>query len=279
MGVLDGKAVVITGSGRGLGKAYAVAAAQAGAAVVVNDVSTEHAESVASEINVAGGTAVASAHSVSDFESAQALASLCVAEFGRIDGLVNNAALAVLEPAWESTPETMAAVVGVNVLGLMYCGASAMRQMRKQHSGVIINVTSGAQLGLPGLSIYGATKGAVTSATYSWAIDAAADGISVIGFAPSARTDMATGLLVDKYLPPPETIAPAVVYLLSDAAHGLSGQIVRFEGRRLRLLIPPRLSEQFVERETWDVDSVAEALEELRPNLQPVGRPQPAPYR
>ena len=93
MGFLDGKAVVITGAGRGLGEAYALHAAQAGAGVVVNDIDGELAESVAARIAEQGGRAVASAASVRDPDQASGVVERCLAEFGSVDGLVNNAAL------------------------------------------------------------------------------------------------------------------------------------------------------------------------------------------
>ena len=93
MGILDGKAVVITGAGRGLGEAYAMHAALAGASVVVNDNDGDLAERVAEHIRGYGGRAVASNHTVADPSEAAKIVDLCVDEFGRVDGLVNNAGL------------------------------------------------------------------------------------------------------------------------------------------------------------------------------------------
>src|SRR5215203_1825990 len=125
MGELDGKAVVITGAGRGLGQAYARHAAAAGAAVVVNDIDVELAEEVAGGIRETGGRAVASGHSVADAGQAAAIIELCVAEFGALDGLVSNAALNYKALPWDDDPEGARALVDVNVLGPLFCGMAA----------------------------------------------------------------------------------------------------------------------------------------------------------
>ena len=130
MGILDGKAVVITGAGRGLGEAYAMHAALAGASVVVNDNDGDLAERVAEHIRGYGGRAVASTHTVADPSEAAKIVDLCVDEFGRIDGLVNNAGLNYESLPWEDDPETIKEVVEVNVLGVIYVGIAAMRAMR-----------------------------------------------------------------------------------------------------------------------------------------------------
>src|SRR5207249_6256441 len=100
-GLMQGKAVVVTGAGRGLGEAFAVHVARAGGAVVVNDVDAELAERTAENIRTHGGRAVASGHNVADAVQAQDLVDLCVKEFGGIDGLVNNAALNYEALPWE----------------------------------------------------------------------------------------------------------------------------------------------------------------------------------
>lgn len=156
------------------------------------------------------------------------------------------------------------------MLGVIYCGIAAVERFRHHGgSGVIVNVTSGGHVGMPGLSVYGATKGAVASLTYGWAVDLADLGVRVIGFSPLAQTRMAnfaTGL------PDPDRVALAVPYLLSDASVGLSGQVVRFDGTRLSLLRLPVFSGPFESREDWSVTAVAEALGgPLRASVQPVG--------
>ncbi|MGH8922346.1 MAG: SDR family NAD(P)-dependent oxidoreductase, partial [Actinomycetes bacterium] len=147
MSILDGKAVVITGAGRGLGEAYALHAARAGARVVVNDVDGELAEAVAAQIVEQGGRAVASAQSVRDPDQAGGVIDRCLAEFGRIDGLVNNAALNHRARPWDEDVHAVRELIEVNVLGVLYCGIAAARVMRRQRAGSIINISSGSSLG------------------------------------------------------------------------------------------------------------------------------------
>lgn len=275
MGVLDGKAIVVTGSGRGLGRAYARAAAKSGASVVVNDV-VDDVVAVAAEIEADGGDVAVSRDSVADPSSAEAIIAKCVDSFGKIDGLVNNAGLLVQGDPWELTPDAIERLVGVNLAGTLYCGIAAMRHMRQQSSGVIVNVTSGAHVGIPGLSLYGATKGAIASLVYTWALDLAPHGIRVSGISPLGRTaiGLPTGTPVPQGgdSPDPDTVAPAIVYLLSDAASHLSGQILRFDGQQLSLLSLPRFADPRAERPAWDHAEIGRALDnELGDAIQPVG--------
>ncbi|GAB3483554.1 SDR family NAD(P)-dependent oxidoreductase [Amycolatopsis cihanbeyliensis] len=149
MDLLDGKAVLITGAGRGLGRAYALHAA-AGAAVLVNDVREDLAEEVAGQIREAGGRAVGEGGSVADPERATPLVEKCVARFGALDGLVNNAAVGHHLPPWQDDPARIRILIEVNVLGSMYCGTAAARVMHARGSGVIVNVGSGSMLGQRG---------------------------------------------------------------------------------------------------------------------------------
>jgi NAD(P)-dependent dehydrogenase (short-subunit alcohol dehydrogenase family) len=271
VGRLDSKNVVVTGAGRGLGRSYAIAAAREGAAVVVNDVDGDEADRVVAEIIAAGGRAIGSHQSVADADGANGLMQQCVTSFGRIDGLVNNAGIIASGPPHEADPVRTAELVAVNVLGVLYCGIAAMAFMRPQRSGVIVNVTSGAAVGMPGLGVYGATKGAVASVTYSWALDLAADGVRVSGFSPLGRTRMGRS----DALPDPDSIAPAVVYLLSDAAVGLSGQILRFDGSKLSFLSAPVFDGPFMQRDDWTLDDMSTAVDDgLRASLRPIGMAQ-----
>jgi NAD(P)-dependent dehydrogenase (short-subunit alcohol dehydrogenase family) len=260
--MLAGKAVVVTGAGRGLGRAYAVHAAASGASVVVNDVDAETADAVAAEIGNSGGRAVASSHGVDRADDAWALIELCVEQFGAIDGLVNNAGLIDVGPAWEATPAAMRRLVEVNVLGVLYCGTAALQRMRTQGAGVVVNVTSGAHLGLPLRSVYGATKGAVASVTYGWAMEMAPHGVSVIGLSPRADTRMSTS----PDMASPDGVAPIVVYLLTGQAHALRGQVVRFDGSRVSVLSQPRFAGPFVDVGDGSSEALSRALRDAQPD-------------
>ncbi|ONH28014.1 SDR family NAD(P)-dependent oxidoreductase [Pseudofrankia asymbiotica] len=131
-GALTGRAVVVTGAGRGIGEACARHAAELGAAVVVNDVDADVAVRVAAGIVAAGGRALAQPGDVSDWTAAEALVARCVAEFGAMDGLLNNAGIMRLARPEELDEATLRRVVEVNLLGAAFRGARAARTMVTQ---------------------------------------------------------------------------------------------------------------------------------------------------
>jgi NAD(P)-dependent dehydrogenase (short-subunit alcohol dehydrogenase family) len=276
--LLTGQGVVITGAGRGLGRAFALAVAREGAGVVVNDVDVEEAEKVVAEIEAAGGRAVASGASVADWDQAGGLIETCVREFGAIDGLVNNAvAYMHYGPPWEVGGDAIRTMVEVAVMGTLFCGTHAMREMVPRGKGNIVNVTSRTHIGVGGMSTYVATKGAVASATYAWALDLLEKGIRVNGLAPGAwtRGHELAGAHADfakRNQRPPELVAPALVYLLSHLSRPLTGQIVAMLGGRLGLMAHPRMFDEFDDREQWTAREVAEVMERHCAGLlQPVG--------
>lgn len=273
MGVLDGLAVVVTGAGGGLGRPYALAIAAAGAAVVVGDIDGEGATRTVREITASNAHAVAVTGSVTDPEYAQRLVTTSIEQFGSIDGLVNNAG--VLNPgvAWEQPAEVVAQSLEVNVAGVIHCGTAALRAMVDAGAGSIVNVVSGAMQGMPRLSLYGATKGAVMGLTYGWAVESAGTGVRVNAISPLARTGMSELMGLDDAVkgPAPEKIAPAVVHLLSPAAAETTGQILRFDGRRLEVVTSPHPVVRTRSRE-WDTAAVAAALDgPLRRWIVPAG--------
>jgi NAD(P)-dependent dehydrogenase (short-subunit alcohol dehydrogenase family) len=274
MGVLDSRAVVVTGGGYGLGRAYALAAAAEGASVLVNDIDGDRAEAVAAEIADRGGKAAPKQASVVDFAAAAGIVDACVDAFGQIDGLVNNAGVITSGDPWTVGADDVRRLVDVNVVGVVNTGVAAIAAMRGR-GGVIVNVTSGGHLGMPGLALYGATKGAVASLTYGWALDLAGSGIRVIGFSPLGRSGMGRS----DALAPAEDVAPAVAYLLSAAAAPLHGQVVRFDGRALSLMRPPAYSEPVVARGPgWTVADVADAVDStLRETTHAIGHPPVRP--
>jgi NAD(P)-dependent dehydrogenase (short-subunit alcohol dehydrogenase family) len=267
MSILEGKAIVVTGAGRGLGEAFAVHAAHAGASVVVNDVDVEFAERVAENIRAQGRRAVTSGHSVADPEQAQQLVDQCVAEYGRLDGLLNNAGLNYESLPWEDDPASIRELVEVNVLGTLYTGVAAMRAMIPRGGGSIVNISSGASFGQRKLATYAASKGAVASLTYSWALDCEQVGIHVNAVCPLAHTRMVWKSERSlRNCPPSKTpakIAPVVLYLLSDEASGITGQMVRCDGERLHVVGQPYIKQPVLEREHWDTDSVRRAFDEV----------------
>ncbi|MFI6100896.1 SDR family NAD(P)-dependent oxidoreductase [Lentzea sp. NPDC051213] len=259
MGILAGKAVVITGAGQGLGRAFATHAAAAGAAVVVNDVDGPLATQVAELITLKGGRAVTSPGSVADPAQAEAMVDTCTAAFGRIDGLVNNAGIRYQADLGHDDPARMRELIEINVLGTLYCTNAAVQSMRR---GSIVNLGSVAMVGQPTALTYSASKGAVASITSGAAAELHDRGIRVNAVCPIAWTRMSvadTKAVVPS--PPPETIAPLVTYLLSDLAAKVTGQLIRFARGRLHVMLQTSPKEPLLERDEWDLDSIAEAFE------------------
>ena len=279
MGALDGKAIVITGAGRGLGRAYARLAAREGARVVVNDIDRSAAEGVVQSICGDGGQAIADASDISSWVGAETLISSCLSEFGTIDGLVNNAGLFYLSRPQDESPERIRSIVEVNVLGSAYCGIHALKWMMRRGRGSIVNVTSGAHAGISDQGMYGATKGAVASLTYAWAIDVAGTKVRVNAVSPIAKSRMFDTMLAykgpenskDTTIQPEDNAAP-VVFLLSDASAHINGQVVRISPPRLSLVAHPSEAPAYASRENWTVADVERAFaSELKESLQPLG--------
>jgi len=247
---------------------------------VVNDVEAAMAQSVVADIVRAGGRAVADHADISTWAGAGHLIQRCQSEFGAVDGLVNNAAIFRLAKPWEQDPAEFRQVLETNLLGTAYCGMHALFAMVEQGRGSIVNVTSGSQSGAAAMAAYGASKGGVAALTYCWAADVAGTGIRVNAVSPNAHTRMADEF--ERYLgeqargqnvgKPPETNAPAVVFLLSDAASAVNGQVLRIDGEELSLMTHPEVAEPTARNPQWSVGAVAEAFAgPLGQALQPLG--------
>jgi NAD(P)-dependent dehydrogenase (short-subunit alcohol dehydrogenase family) len=275
MRILTGKAVVITGAGRGLGRAFAEAAARAGASVVVNDIDADPAREVVRGIEAEAGSALFHVGSVAEWDAAHEMIQACVERFGRIDGLVNNAGSHYLCRPEDEDEGAVRESIESNVLGTIFPGVHAMRAMIRQgKGGVIVNSTSGAMCGMSMVATYGATKGAVTSLTYSWALDLMAHGIRCNAISATALTRMTEHTLQHRASPvdwPPETMTPLVVYLLSDLSRGITGQMIRLWGGNLHLIGHPAPIPPFVERDGWSVEDLDAALRD-RLDLQSFSR-------
>ena len=279
---LDGRAGVVTGAGRGLGRAFARHAGGAGAAVVVNDVDAARAEETAALITGAGGRAVTAVGSVAVADEARAVVDRCVAEYGRIDGLVNNAGLNYSVPPWDEDPRLVRELVEVNLLGAIYTGLAATRAMGR--GGSIVNISSGAALGQRSRGTYAATKGAIASLTYSWALDLETAGIRANAVCPLARTRMVLGCERSlRNCPPdrtPERVAPLVTFLLGDRSLGVTGQVIRCNGPQLHIMGQPYFKAPVLERDTWDDESVERAFDEVfAAHLEPYGLEKRLPPR
>jgi NAD(P)-dependent dehydrogenase (short-subunit alcohol dehydrogenase family) len=281
---LDGKAVVVTGAGRGIGAEYAKAAAAEGARVVVNDIDGDVAEEVAAQIGGSGGTAVAVQADVSDWAAADAMVEVCVREFGSVDGIVNNAGLFDMSLPGELDEEQMRRLLDANVMGVAASATAAMRRMAAQGFGSIVNVVSGAHFGIPYMAAYSATKGAVASLTYTWSLELSDRGVRVNAISPLGRSRMGetTGAFFERAQlgridsqgsPAPEANAPLAVFLLSDRSSAITGQIIRIEGSHLSLVAHPVVLDPVMSTEGfWTPQGISDAFEtELGKRLVPVG--------
>ncbi|AYG64121.1 SDR family NAD(P)-dependent oxidoreductase [Rhizobium jaguaris] len=283
---LLGRAVVLTGAGQGIGAACAIAAANLGAKVVVNDIDGKRADETCETIRKRGGIALANSEDISQWHQAGKLIDACVEEWGRIDGLVNNAALFRMARLEEQSESDARAMLEVNVMGTLACAAHAITHMRRQNAGSIVNVTSGAEMGEEAMGAYGATKGAVASMTYAWAVETSGTPIRVNAISPVGRTRMneewsgyrskhlPESVQLDSeqtVFPSSESNAPVVCFLLSDLASGVHGQVVRTEGKKLSLMSHPAIALPIL-NDDWTFIKITAAFDrELKQRQLPVG--------
>jgi NAD(P)-dependent dehydrogenase (short-subunit alcohol dehydrogenase family) len=294
VGLLDGKVAIVTGAGGGLGRSHALALADEGATVIVNNrvsaarAGRSSAEVVAEEISTRGGRALVDTASVADWAAMGALVDRAVRECGRLDIVVNNAGVLVWEPIADIGEDAYDELMAINVKGTFalthhacaYWRAASLRGERV--CGRIVNTVSG--IGLFGFArggLYGASKGAVLSLNNVTAMEMRRYGVTANAVWPEARAGTSKGIFpeapedpdaFDAYLP--ENISPLVVYLASDAASWLTGQVIYIQGDRVRRMEGWRVAGEYhsVDGRALTADELGEALPHLYgvlPNLQP----------
>src|SRR6266566_271219 len=259
MGLLDGKTAVVTGAGRGIGRGIALALAKAGARVIVNDlgtgldgegVATGPAAAVVDEIVKAGGTAVA------DYKQATEMVEQAVKAWGRIDILVNVAGILRDRMIFNMSKEEWDAVLAVHLDGTFFCTRAASIAMREQKAGRIISMSSVSALGAPGQPNYAAGKAGIIGLMWSTANAMAKYNVTANSIMPSGATRMidspprgkkvfeetgkwpseqAVGTERD-----PDNVAPLAVFLASDAAANVNGQVFHARGFGYTLMAPPQ---------------------------------------
>ncbi|HEX4493873.1 MAG TPA: SDR family oxidoreductase [Acidimicrobiia bacterium] len=257
MGILDDRVAIVTGAGRGIGRGHARLLAQHGARVVVNDVGSAMegggqdsgpAHAVVEEIRSAGGRAVANNDDVATFAGAEALIQQAVDEYGRLDILVNNAGIIHDAMSFKMDEETFDSVVNVHLKGHFCTCRFAAEHWRdrakagEEVSGRIINTVSESGLdGVPGQANYAAAKGGILSLTLVLARELRNYGVTANCIAPRAKTRMTETMdVAGEFMTGPEwdpdNIAPMVVFLASDAAADVSGQVFIVFGPNVYLM-------------------------------------------
>jgi NAD(P)-dependent dehydrogenase (short-subunit alcohol dehydrogenase family) len=218
---LDGQVAIVTGAGQGLGRCHALALAERGAKVVVNDLGDEsgnsvHADAVVAEIEAAGGEAISHGANVANFEQVENMVAKAMGKWGRVDILINNAGILRDKTFQKMSLDDFKLVIDVHLMGSVNCTKAVWGIMREQKYGRIVFTTSSSGLyGNFGQSNYGAAKMAVVGLMNTLHLEGAKNDVRVNCLAPTAGTAMTEGLIppaVYKLLSP-EAVSPAVVFL------------------------------------------------------------------
>ncbi|AUN42327.1 SDR family oxidoreductase [Tsukamurella tyrosinosolvens] len=291
-GIVDGRVVIVTGAGRGIGRAHALAYAAEGAAVVVNDygvgldgadASSGPAQQVVDEIRAAGGRAIANASDVADWDGAQALVRSAIDEFGRLDVLVNNAGFLRDRMLVNMSEAEWDAVTRVHLKGhfaMLRHAAAYWRDESKagrQPDARVVNTSSGAGLlGSVGQGNYAAAKAGIAEMTIQAAAEMGRYGITVNAIAPAARTRMTEVTFADDMAAPeggfdamaPENVSPLVVWLGSTESAGVTGRVFEVEGGKVSVAQGWRHGPQRDKGARWAPSELGEVVRGLLDEAQ-----------
>jgi NAD(P)-dependent dehydrogenase (short-subunit alcohol dehydrogenase family) len=272
VGFLEGKVIAITGAGRGIGRAVALACAAEGATVAVNDYgvsidgaepSSEVADGVVREIEAAGGTAIAIADDISTMEAGERLVQTAVDKFGRIDGAVCVAGILRERMLFNMSEDEWDGVIDTHLKGTFTVFRAASAVMRKQEGGgSLVAFTSGVGMwGSVSQANYAAAKGGIVALMRSAAVGLQRYGVTANCIAPVAQTRMAANVPGGTAeTGEPEDVAPMVVYLLSDAARDITGQTYTVVGGKVALWSQPREIRSIVKNGRWTPQELADSL-------------------
>ena len=292
-GAVEGKVVIVTGAGGGIGRDIALQMAAEGARVVVNDLGASlggeggdagPAQRVAAEIRAAGGAAVASTDSVAEAHSARRIVECALDAFGRIDAVVNNAGILRDRFFFRMSEDEWDAVIRVHLYGAFHVSRAAANHFKEQESGVFLHMTSTSGLiGNFGQANYAAAKLGVAALSKSIALDMRRFGVRsnciapfawsrMIGSIPTATPEEEARVERLKQMTPAK-IAPLAVALASDAAADVSGQIFAVRNNEIFLVSQPRPVRSVHRGEGWTVRTVLDhALPALRGSFHPLDR-------
>ena len=289
MGRLEGKRIVVTGSSRGLGRAFAIGCASEGAHVVINGTNADALREVESTISAAGGNVLAIQGSVAEESVCQSLVEGCVSEYGGIDVMVNNAGIVRDKTVMKMSVEEWDAVMAVNLRGPFSCTKHAALAMREAGGGHIIQVISASGLsGGFGQGNYAAAKAGMMGLLRTCVMEFARYNIRTNAIWPVAETDM-TQVVFDRANaqakdqgsePPapvemgfgkPEEVAQGIIYLASDGAAHLNGQCMSFNGRKTALWSHPAENHLAFHDQPWSADELDEYYKDVE--QLPIYRP------
>jgi NAD(P)-dependent dehydrogenase (short-subunit alcohol dehydrogenase family) len=275
------KVIVVTGGGRGVGRAIALLAAAEGAKVVVNDLGGDTggvgadrgvAQSVVDEIVASGGTAVANGDSVADPAGAANIVGTAIKTYGKIDCVINNAGILRDRMFHNMTNEEWDAVIKVHLYGCFYMSKAAAPYFKEQKSGSYVHYTSTSGLmGNTGQSNYMAAKLGIVGLSRGIAMDMARHNVRsnciapfawsrLIGSIPVTTPEMAREMEISKERLTPERIAPLPVFLASDAASSVSGQIFAARSNEIYLFSQPRVVRSVHRDGGWTPTAIAETM-------------------
>jgi NAD(P)-dependent dehydrogenase (short-subunit alcohol dehydrogenase family) len=293
--LLEGKAVVVTGAGGGIGRDFALAMAAAGARVLVNDIGTSvkgegsdagPAQKVVDEIRSAGGTAVANTDSVAGWESANHIVQCAIDAFGRLDAVVNNAGILRDRFFFNMSVEEWRAVIDVHLNGSFCVSRAAAPHFKSQESGCYVHMTSTTGLvGNLGQANYAAAKLGIVGLSKSIALDMAKYNVRsncispfawsrMIGSIPTETQDQKARVEKLKAMQTAK-IAPLAVFLASDGAREVTGQIFAVRANEIFLMSQSRPLRSVHRAEGWTAESIAaHAVPALRPHFYPLDRSQ-----
>lgn len=271
MAILDGKVIVVTGGGNGIGKGVSLQLAASGAKVVVNDYgvsvdgrdpSSAAADAVVKEIKAKGGEAIANADSIATMDGGQALVDLAIDKFGDLHGVVCCAGILRERMIFNMSEEEWDAVIAVHLKGHFSVWRPASRYMREKKRGCLIGFTSTAGLeGSAGQPNYSAAKEGIVGLMRSTALAMAKYGVRSNVISPEASTRM-TERLPDtrrgQVASPPEGIAPVVAYLVSDQAAHITGQIVHVRGSQVSVWSHPAPVRMVTNAQPWTPEALAD---------------------
>jgi NAD(P)-dependent dehydrogenase (short-subunit alcohol dehydrogenase family) len=297
MALVDGRVVIVTGAGGGIGRAHALAFAAEGARVVVNDIGVgldgspasggSAAQSVVDEITAAGGEAVANGSNIADWDQAAALVQTAVDTFGGLDVLVNNAGIVRDRMMANTSEEEFDAVIAVHLKGhfaTMRHAASYWRGLSKEGKAPkdidarIINTSSGAGLqGSVGQGNYSAAKAGIAAMTLVGAAEMGRYGVTVNAIAPSARTRMTETVFAEMMATQdddfdamaPENISPLVVWLGSAESRDVTGKVFEVEGGKIRIAEGWAHGPQIDKGAKWDPAELGPVVGDLLAKSRP----------